>query len=60
MHRTPFQLQMGIAPASPAQSMHIALSQVHASDKAHLAIHHYNLTVVAIVHFAGKKWEKHL
>ena len=46
---------MRIAPLLFPSALHIALGDVHATDKSYPAVYHAYLAVIAVVHLAGKR-----
>ena len=46
---------MRIAPLLLPGALHIALGDVHATDESYPTVYHAYLTVIAVVHLAGKR-----
>ena len=48
---------MRVAPRSFVRSFHVSQRYIHTPDEADAPIHYTQLTVIAIVHFAGESRE---
>ena len=59
IHRSSYNLEMGITPAMAVSARDITFGNVHAADESHSAVDDAELAVVAVVHLACEGREAH-